>query len=106
MGLIVIVDSFICYTIQLAVKQQNVTNMKKGQFTFAPIVFITLIVVGLIICYYTGKFTLDTVMDTTKFHWGLKVLTVFLGGMLWVAFCFIIIVGVKLYESFKETFFN
>lgn len=80
--------------------------MKTAKFTIAPIVFITLIVVGVIICYFTGRAVLVTFMDVTKMLWPFKVLTVFLGGLLWTGLCFVILMLVASYNSFKETFFK
>lgn len=75
--------------------------MEKAKFTIAPILFIALMVVGVIICYYTG----NIVIDTSEMIWPFKVLSVFLGGMLWVLLGFIAIIIVALYEEFKLIFY-
>lgn len=75
--------------------------MEKAKKIFMPILFIGLIVLGIVICYYTGSL----VADPTNLPWGFKLLTVFAGGLLWVLFGFIVIIAVAAYENFK-TFFN
>jgi len=72
--------------------------MEKAKFTIKPLLFIGLLIVGIIICYFTGSLA----VDTTNSGLGFKIVTVFLGGLLWVLIAFIIVILMKGYEEFKE----
>lgn len=78
--------------------------MEKAKFTIAPIIYISLLIVGLIICYFTGKVVMDTMVDVDKLPWVFKGLTVFLGGLLWCGIGFVIIICIAGYEEFKQFF--
>jgi hypothetical protein len=81
--------------------------MKEAKFTITPILFIVTMILGIIICYFTGKLFMDiTNMDTTNMNFIIKGITVLLGGFIWVGVFMVFLIGLKLYESFKEIFFN
>lgn len=69
-----------------------------------PLFFITLLIVGVTICYFTGKVVMDTMVETDKFPWIFKGLTVFLGGLLLVGFGFLILMLVAGYDEFVKIF--
>jgi len=65
---------------------------------FKAFITILIMVLVVVICYYTG----NLVQDTSVMIWPFKLLSVFLGGMLWVGVGFIIIILSKIYISIME----
>lgn len=78
--------------------------MKEAKFTISVLLFIGLLILGLIVCYYTGRVLTDTMVETDKLPWILKGLTVFLGGLLWVGLSFFVAIMAVIYDSFKKLF--